>query len=173
MTTAKTIHGKEKSFGRLAEQSPFIRTLPLPCVTQKAPRSANTALYPNHEDLIAENGSKSLSHCNLVQKQASLPHATRVTDAKAAGDKEWEKLEHITSMASDGRQEQEGGHRKGAEKKNGLFTLPRSWTYATELGVGAAVPRTQKVVWCSEVLLRKTVLALLQCSRSRGRRHHK
>ena len=47
----------------------------------------------DHEDHIAEKGFNSLSHCNLVHKFAPMPQAMNIPDAKAAVDKEWEKLE--------------------------------------------------------------------------------
>ena len=50
------------------------------------------SLHKNHEDHIAGNGMKSLSHYNLVRKFIPMPHAMKIPDAKAAVDKEREKL---------------------------------------------------------------------------------
>ena len=51
---------------------------------------------PNyHEDHIAGKGDNSLQHYNLVHKFIPLPQAMKIPAAKAAVDKEWEKLEKI------------------------------------------------------------------------------
>ena len=50
--------------------------------------------FPNHhEDHIAGKGENSLQHYNLVHK--FMPQAMKIPEAKAAVDKEWEKLENI------------------------------------------------------------------------------
>ena len=46
----------------------------------------------HHEDHIAGQGENSLQHYNLVHKFILMPQAA----AKAAVDKEWEKLEKIS-----------------------------------------------------------------------------
>ena len=46
----------------------------------------------DHEDHIAGKGFNSLSHYNLVHKFIPLHHAMKIPDARAAVDKEWEKL---------------------------------------------------------------------------------
>ena len=48
-----------------------------------------------HEDHIAGKGENSLQHYNLVRKFIPMPQAMRIPAAKAAVDKEWEKLEKI------------------------------------------------------------------------------
>ena len=51
---------------------------------------------PNyHEDHIAGKGNNSLQHENLVHRFIPMPQAMKVPAAKAAVDKEWEKLEKI------------------------------------------------------------------------------
>ena len=50
-----------------------------------------------HEDHIAGKGNNSLQHYNLVHEFISLPQAMKIPAAKAAVDKEWEKLEKISS----------------------------------------------------------------------------
>ena len=51
---------------------------------------------PNyHEDHIAGKGENSLQHYNLVHKFITVPQAMKIPAAKAAVDKEWEKLEKI------------------------------------------------------------------------------
>ena len=48
-----------------------------------------------HEDHIAGKGDNSLQHYNLVHKIIPMPQAMKIPAAKAAVDKEWEKLEKI------------------------------------------------------------------------------
>ena len=49
----------------------------------------------NHKDHIAGKGVNSLSQYNLVHKFISMPEAVKIPDAKAAVEKEWEKLKKI------------------------------------------------------------------------------
>ena len=51
----------------------------------------------NHQDHIAGKGDNSLQHYNLVHKFISMPQAMKIPAAKAAVDKEWEKLEKISA----------------------------------------------------------------------------
>ena len=50
-------------------------------------------LHKDHEDHIAGKGYNSLQHYNLVHKFIPMPQAMKIRAAKAAVDKEWEKLE--------------------------------------------------------------------------------
>ena len=53
---------------------------------------------PNrHEDHIAGKGDSSLQHYTLVHKFIPMPQAMKIPTAKAAVDKEWEKLEKISA----------------------------------------------------------------------------
>ena len=53
---------------------------------------------PNHhEDHVAGKGNNSLQHYNLVHKFIPMPQAMKTPAAKAAVDKEWEKLEKISA----------------------------------------------------------------------------
>ena len=51
----------------------------------------------HHEDHIAGKGDTSLQHYNLVHKFIPLPQAMKIPEAKAAVDKEWEKMEKISA----------------------------------------------------------------------------
>ena len=53
------------------------------------------SLPNHHEDHIAGKGDNSLQHHNLVPKNIPMPQAMKIPAAKAAVDKEWEKLEKI------------------------------------------------------------------------------
>ena len=53
---------------------------------------------PTHnEDHLAGNGDKSQQHYNLVHKFILMPQAKKIPAAKAAVDKEWEKLEKFSA----------------------------------------------------------------------------
>ena len=49
----------------------------------------------HHQDHTAGKGENSLQHHNLVHKFIPMPQAKKIPAAKAAVDKEWEKLEKI------------------------------------------------------------------------------
>ena len=51
----------------------------------------------NHEDHIAGKGENSLQYYNLVHKFIPMPQAMKILAAKAAEDKEWEKLEKFSA----------------------------------------------------------------------------
>ena len=51
----------------------------------------------HHEDHIAGKGENSLQHYNLVHKFIPMPQAIKIPIAKAAVDKEWEKLEKFSA----------------------------------------------------------------------------
>ena len=53
------------------------------------------SLPNHHEDHNAGKGDNSLQHYNLVHKFIRMPQAMKIPAAKAAVDKEWEKLEKI------------------------------------------------------------------------------
>ena len=53
------------------------------------------SLPTHHEDHIAGKGDNSLQHYNLVHKFIPMPQAIKIPAAKAAVDKEWDKLEKI------------------------------------------------------------------------------
>ena len=56
-----------------------------------------TSVPNHHEDHIAGKGENSLQHYNLVHKFIPMPQAMKIPAAKAAVDKEWEKLEKISA----------------------------------------------------------------------------
>ena len=51
----------------------------------------------HHEDHIAGKGENSLQHYNLFHKFIPMPQAMKIPAAKAAVDKEWEKLKKISA----------------------------------------------------------------------------
>ena len=61
-----------------------------------------STLPSNHEDHIAEKkGPIQECHYNLVHKCIPMPQAMKLPDAKAAGDKEWKKLEKLPAWQLD------------------------------------------------------------------------
>ena len=70
----------------------------LACIMEasESPRLRMGNSVPNyHEDHITGKGNNSLQHYKLVHKYIPMPQATKIPAAKAAMDKEWEKLEKI------------------------------------------------------------------------------
>ena len=57
------------------------------------------SLPTHHEDHVAGRGDNSLQLYNLVHKFIPMPHAMKIPSAKAAVDKEWEKLEKIPAKS--------------------------------------------------------------------------
>ena len=55
------------------------------------------SLPNHHEDHIAGKVDNSLQHYNLVHKSVPMCQAMKIPAAKAAADKEWEKLEKISA----------------------------------------------------------------------------
>ena len=55
------------------------------------------SLPNHHEDHIARKGNNSLQRYNFVHKFIPMPQALKIPAAKAAVDKEWEKLEKISA----------------------------------------------------------------------------
>ena len=53
------------------------------------------SIPPNHEDHITGKDENSLQQYNLVHKFIPMPQAMKIPAAKAAVDKEWEKLEYF------------------------------------------------------------------------------
>ena len=78
-----------------------------------------------HEDRIAGKGFNSLSHYNLVHKFITVPKAVKIPDAKAAVEKEWEKLEKLPAW-----QMSKVRRKKRHRKMGGQFMLLRRWKYA-------------------------------------------
>ena len=82
----------------------------------------------NHEDHIAGKDENSLQHYNLVHKFIPMPQAMKIPAAKAAVDKEWEKLEKIPAWnLTKVRKNQRRSMKQRAQK----FILPLWWTSVT------------------------------------------
>ena len=58
-------------------------------------KRVESTLPRSHEDHIAQKGLNSESRNNLVHKYVPMLHVMKTSDAKAAADKEWQKLEKL------------------------------------------------------------------------------
>ena len=84
-------------------------------------------LSKDHENHIAENGSKSLSHFNLVHKFIPVPQAMKIPEAEAAVDKEWKKVEQMPAWQMTKVQSIKEVNLE-AQKKANIHFLLQWWT---------------------------------------------
>ena len=78
--------------------APAIRKTKYACIVEadeSTRKRTEGTLHKDHEDHIAGKGINSLNHYNFVHKFMPMPQAMKIPEAKAAVDKEWEKLEKI------------------------------------------------------------------------------
>ena len=78
----------------------FFKKTRLACILEASESTRmcmKESLPKYHEDHIAGKGDNSLQHCNLVHKRIPMPQAMKIPAAKAAVDKEREKLEKISA----------------------------------------------------------------------------
>ena len=88
-TSKKSKHGETRG-----ETDEFKSKLACILEASESSRLRMEESLPNyHEDHIAGKGDNSLQHYNLVHKFIPMPQAMKIPAAKAAVDKEWEKLE--------------------------------------------------------------------------------
>ena len=66
-------------------------------ITRAPCRRRNGEAVPRVVNFGAGKGENSLQHYNLVHKFIPMPQAMKIPAAKAAVDKEWEKLEKIST----------------------------------------------------------------------------
>ena len=91
-TSKKSKHGKPVVRPMISNQKLLVSWKPVnprDCVWKNLYR---ITMRTNH---IAGKGDNSLQHYNLVHKFIPMPQAMKIPAAKAAVDKEWEKLEKI------------------------------------------------------------------------------
>ena len=78
--------------------------------------------------ILQEKGNNSVQHYNLVHKFIPMPHAIRIPAAKAAVDKEWEKLEKISAWnLTEVRSKRKWSIKQGRRAQT--FILHHWWTY--------------------------------------------
>ena len=109
-------------------------------------------LHKDHKDHVAGKEIISLNHYNLVHEFIPMPQAMKVLEAKAAVDKEWEKLEK-KSMATDESQKQKKkwSMKQGEKAKQ---CVSDGYLSSQEFGVGtktSKIPRSSRAPrWKSE-----------------------
>ena len=120
------------------------------------------------EDHIGGRGDNSLQHYNLVHKFIPMPHAIKIPAAKAAVDKEWDKLEKIpawdlTNSEVKKRWSMQQGRR--AQK----FISPHWWTSVIrKMPTWRQSTKNTKVELCSEAALWKMIPVLMQSFTEQG-----
>ena len=90
-TSKKSKHGETRSKTKKFKSK-------LACILEASESTRlrmEESLPTYHEDHIAGKEDNSLQHYNLVHKFIPMPHDMKIPAAKAAVDKEWEKLEKI------------------------------------------------------------------------------
>ena len=130
---------------------------------------------PNyHENHIAGKWDNSLQQHNSVQKFIPVPQAMKIPSAKAAVDKEWEKLKRfrrgdLTKVRSK-KEVIDEARTKGAKSS---FCLTDGHLSFEECRIGGKTPKIQKVELYSEAILWMMILDLMQYSPSKDHQHHK
>ena len=89
-----------------------------------------STLPGNREDHIAEKGLSSANHFNVMHKFIPMPQAMKILDAKAAVDKEWEKLQNLLAWKLDKVKSKKSVilEAQKEKKKVHFATLPHWWT---------------------------------------------
>ena len=98
---------------------------------------------PNyHEDHIAGKGDNSRQHYNLVHKFIPMPQSMKIPAAKAAVDKEWEKLEKILAWnLTKVRSKIRGDRRSKNEGSKSSFCLADGDLPFEECRIGGEAPK--------------------------------
>ena len=92
-TCKKSMHGETRS-----KTNVFMSKFACILEASESTRMRMEESLPNYlEDHIARRGDNSLQHYNLVHKFILMLQAMKIPAAKAAVDKEWEKLENISA----------------------------------------------------------------------------
>ena len=173
-SVAPTMPCKNSQHGATRGKSNEIK-LKLACILEasESTRLRMGGSLPNHhEDHIAGKRDNSLQHYKLVHKFILIPLAMKIPAAKAAVDKEWEKLEKIpawdlTKVRSK-KEVIDEARTKGAKVHFAWWTsviwTMQNWRQSTQ---------KTKVELYSEVILWKMILDLTQYLQNKGHQHHK
>ena len=90
-------------------------------------KRVESTLPGSHEDHIAEKGFHSESRNNLVLKCVPIPHAMKTSVAKAAVDKEWQKLEKLPAWQGEEQKKKKRvileEHRGGKKKVHSVSLM--------------------------------------------------
>ena len=98
----------------------------------------------NHEDHIAGRGENSLQHYNLVHKFIPMPQAMKMPAAKAAVDKEWEKLEKISAWNLTSQKKEKCDRWSKDEGRKSSFCLTDGHLSFEECWIGGNAPKIQR-----------------------------
>ena len=126
---------------------------------------------PNYqEDHIAGKGDNSLQHYNLVHNFFLIAQAMKIPAAKAAVDKESEKLEKILAWDQTKFRSKSQVQGRRAQK----FILPHWWTSVIwKMLNWRQSTKNAKVELCTVVILWKMFLDLMQYSLNKDHQHLK
>ena len=91
-------------------------------------QSLESSVPKDHEDHTAGKEHNSMTHYNSLHKFIPMPQAMKISDAKAAVDKEWKKLETIPAWQLDKVRSKKEVVLK-AQKTNRKSSLLHWWTY--------------------------------------------
>ena len=99
----------------------------------------------HHEDHIAGKGENSLRHYNLVHKFIPMPQALKIPAAKAAVDKEWEKLAKISAWnLTKVRSKKRGDRWSKDEGRKSSFRLTDGHMSFEKCWIGGKAPKIQR-----------------------------
>ena len=135
-----------RSCGKLQRVETLSHTSKHACIVEaheSTGKRLESTLQRNHDDRIAEKGFNSLTHYNLVPKFITMSQAMNISDAKAAVNKEWEKLEKILAWQMDKvRSKKDGILGAQNEKKKVHFATLMDICHLETAGFG---PQPQKI----------------------------
>ena len=101
-------------------------------------------LPKDHEDHIAGKRYNSISHCNLVHTFIPMPQAMKIPDAKAAVDKEWEKLQLPAWQWDKVKSQKDVILEVQRETKKVHFVSLMDICHLKKCGVGIKAPKIQR-----------------------------
>ena len=122
------------------------------------------SLPTHHEDHIAGKGENSLQHYNLVHKFIPMPQAMKIPAAKAAVDKEREKLEKISAWNLTKVRSKKEVIDEARTKCEKLHFASLQDICHLKIAELEAKHKNTKVELYSEVILYKTIRGLMQYS---------
>ena len=107
------------------------------------------SLDKHHEDNIAGKGMNSLSRYSLVRKFIPMLQAMKIPHAKAAVDKEWEKLKKIpewqlTKVRNKNEVIDEARASGATVRQKSTFCIVNGSLSSQEFGVGATISKIQR-----------------------------
>ena len=130
------------------------------------------SLPTHHEDHVAGKGDNSQQHQNLVHKFIPMPQAMKITAAKAAVDKEWEKLQKISAWNLTKVRSKKEVMKQGRRAQKFISPHLMDTCHLKMLNWRQSTKST-KVELYSEVIFKKTTQGLIQYSLNKDLQHLK